>query len=146
MAEVSVTLNLDDQAPEESSVSASVSTGSVDTGFMGDKDFDAEIESAMILNSAEHSIASFVSTSIERTGPTTANVIGDLTLGGITRPVTLQAEYQGSLAKHPFVDAPAIGFSASGEFDRTEFGIDFLSGQGLSDMVSVEIQTELIKQ
>lgn len=65
---------------------------------------------------------------------------------GVTRQLTLAATYNGSMASQPFVKVPAIGFSARGQIDRTEFGLDFLSGQGLSDNVDILIETELLKQ
>ena len=65
---------------------------------------------------------------------------------GVTKPVTLAATYNGSMASHPFVKVPAIGFSAKTVIDRTEFGNTFLSGSALSDKVEIAIETELLKQ
>jgi len=146
MSDVSINLDFDASDIESSSVRAVIIPASVDTGFEGDKDFNGEIASPMILNAEAHPKIKFVSTKIERTGANTADVTGDLTLLGVTKPVTLSATYNGSMASHPFVKVPAIGFSAIGTFDRTEFGVGFLSGQGLADEVEIVIQTELLKQ
>ena len=146
MGEIALALEFDADDFEKSSIQATIGAGSVDTGFPGDKDFDAEIAGDLILKSADHPTIEFVSTDIEQTGPSTATVTGNLTLAGVTKPVTLAAVYQGSLAAHPFANAPAIGFSATGEFDRTDFGVEFLSGSGVADTVSIEVQAEIIKQ
>ena len=80
------------------------------------------------------------------TGENTMEVSGDLTLLGVTQPVTLNAELMGSMESHPFVKVPALGFQANGTLDRTSFGQTFLSGVALGDMVEIEIQAEFIKQ
>jgi polyisoprenoid-binding protein YceI len=146
MRTVSVTLDFDAANIEASSVTATIDPGSIDTYFVGDKNFNAEIASPLILDAARHRAITFRSTGIRRTGPNTADVTGDLTLRGVARPVTLAASYNGSMAEHPFVKVPALGFSARGRIDRTAFGLDFLSGQGLGDEVDILIETELLKQ
>ncbi|MEL7488443.1 MAG: YceI family protein [Pseudomonadota bacterium] len=146
MSDVAITLDFNADKIERSSLKASIGAASVDTGYPGDKDFDAEVSGDMILKSAANPAIEFVSTKIKQTGPSTADITGDLTLAGVTKPVTLQAVYQGSLEAHPFAKVPAIGFSATGEIDRTDFGVDFLSGKGLADTVAIEIQAEFIKQ
>lgn len=143
---VDIALNFDASDIENSTVRATIDPSSVDTGFKGDKDFDAEISSPLIFNVERHPTIEFVSRRITQTGPTTADIVGDLTLLGVTKRVTLNATYNGSMESHPFVKVPAIGFSAIGTFDRTEFGLDFLSGQGLADDVEIVIETELLKQ
>lgn len=50
------------------------------------------------------------------------------------------------MASHPFAKVPAIGFSAKGVIDRTEFGSTFLSGSALSDQVEIVIETALLKK
>ena len=58
----------------------------------------------------------FVSTSVKKTGARTAKVTGDLTFLGQTRPVTLDATFNGEIERHPFANVPAIGFAAEGPF------------------------------
>ena len=120
---------------------------SVDTGFAGDKDFDAEISNdPQILNAGKFPSIDFTSSTVEMTSATTAEIQGNLTLLGVTQPVTLSAELSGATISHPFANVPALGFSATARFDRTDFGLTFLSGAGLGDTIAVEIQTEFIKQ
>ena len=145
--DVAITLEFDAADPAGSSVTASIDPLSVDTGFEGDKDFDAEIATGSnMLNAGEFPSIEFTSTTVNMTSATTAEVKGNLTLLGITLPVTLDATLSGSTAAHPFAKVPALGFSATGSFDRTDFGLTFLSGSGLGDTIEIEIQTEFIKQ
>ena len=68
--------------------------------------------------------ARFVSTSVMPTGGTTANIMGDLTMNGVTRPVTVMAEFTGAGA-NPMSGARTIGFEGEAFIDRSEFGIDY---------------------
>jgi polyisoprenoid-binding protein YceI len=64
----------------------------------------------------------FVSTSVTRTGPTTAKVTGDLTIHGITKPVTLDVTFGGA-GPNAFNKVPTLGFSAHGQVNRSDFGL-----------------------
>ena len=64
----------------------------------------------------------FVSTSVTRTGPTTARVTGDLTIHGITKPLTLDVTFGGA-GPNAFTKAPTLGFSAHGQVNRSDFGL-----------------------
>ena len=64
----------------------------------------------------------FVSTSVTRTGPTTANVTGDLTIRGITKSMTLDVTFGGAGPNY-FNKVPTIGFSAHGQVNRSDFGL-----------------------
>ena len=88
----------------------------------------------------------FKSTKVDVTGPKTANVTGDLTLHGVTKPVTLAATFNGGYAANAF-DGARIGFSGHGTLKRSDFGI--ASGipaagtnMGVSDNVEFTIETE----
>jgi polyisoprenoid-binding protein YceI len=89
----------------------------------------------------------YESTSITRTGPTTADILGNLTLKGVTKPVTLQATFNGGYEGHPMDPAARIGFSARGVLKRSDFGIDIGipapgSTMGVFDEVTISIETE----
>lgn len=144
---VEISLEFDADNPESSNVVATIDPKSVDTAYEGEEDFDAKISNnEAILNSNEHPTIEFVSRRVVRTGPDTLNVEGDLTLLGVTRPAVLEARLTGSTDSHPFAKAPAMGFMASAVVDRTEFGLDFLSGEALGDEIEIEIQTEFIRE
>ena len=64
---------------------------------------------------------------VERTGPNTANITGDLTLLGVTKPVTLEARFNGGYEGMPVYDPNGrVGFSAHGSFNRSEFGMTLM--------------------
>jgi polyisoprenoid-binding protein YceI len=75
---------------------------------------------------------------------------GELTLRGVTRPVPLTAEVNG-FGPDPYGGTRA-GFSASGEIDRTEFGITFKapvpgsSGVMVSERIQIQIEAEAVLQ
>ncbi|MXP43742.1 YceI family protein [Allopontixanthobacter sediminis] len=88
--------------------------------------------------------ARFVSTQVLRTGDTTADITGDLTLNGVTRPVTINAEFTGAGA-NPMNRKETIGFEGSTTIKRSEFGI----GYGIpmvGDEVELDISAAFEKQ
>ncbi|NTG76715.1 YceI family protein [Agrobacterium rhizogenes] len=127
------TLKLDPAKIEDSSIEASIDATSVVTGYPADykathasspyQTWDEEISrDPKMLNSNAHPKITFKSTKVTSTGPTTADVTGDLTFLGVTKPVTLKATFNGEIDSHPFAGVPAVGFAAEGSFNRTEFG------------------------
>jgi polyisoprenoid-binding protein YceI len=89
----------------------------------------------------------FRSRSIERAGKGAFRVQGDLTLHGVTRPIVLDAKYNGGYAGHPYDPQARIGFSAQGSFKRSEFGVSngipaAGSSFGVGDEVEVILETE----
>ncbi len=144
---VIIELEFDADDVSASTVKAVIDPKTVDTGYVGDKDFDAEIAtSEKILNAGAYPTIEFESSSVTQTGPDSLAVEGNLTLLGVTRPVTLNATLSGSTEKHPIVRVPAVGFMATAVVDRLDFGLDFLSGRGLGDQIEIEIHSEFIKQ
>ncbi len=73
---------------------------------------------------AEPGLARFTSTNVTRTGDTTANVTGDLTINGKTAPVTLAVAFVGAGA-NPFHKKETVGFHARAVMDRTQWGINY---------------------
>ena len=68
--------------------------------------------------------ARFVSTSVRRTGPMQANIAGDLTLNGVTKPVTVAAKFTGA-GPHPMNKRLNIGFRGTAAIKRSDFGIGY---------------------
>lgn len=81
--------------------------------------------------------ARFVSTAVRRTGPLKATITGNLTLNGVTRPVTIAAEFQGAGA-HPMNKRLNIGFRGRTAIKRSEFGIAYGIPM-VSDRVELDI-------
>ncbi|MEO1329488.1 MAG: YceI family protein [Pseudomonadota bacterium] len=148
-----IALNLDAENPANSTVTATIDPSSVETEYPGATDFNGEIANdAKFLNAGQFPEITFTSTSVEPTGDNTAKVTGDLSMLGATQPVTLDVVLNGALANHPFAKKPAVGFTATGEFDRTVWGMahltNTLGADGpaiVSPTVSFEIQAEFIK-
>jgi len=87
------------------------------------------------------------STKVEVTGPNTVRVHGDLSLRGVTRPVVLEATFNGGYAGMQLDPNARIGFSAQGSLKRSEFGMGFGVPQpgskfGVSDEVQIVIEAE----
>ncbi|MFC3099355.1 YceI family protein [Altererythrobacter lauratis] len=66
--------------------------------------------------------ARFVSTSVHTTGTHTAHIMGDLTLNGVTKPVTIQAEFSGA-GNHPFNQRATLGFHGTATIKRSEWNL-----------------------
>ncbi len=101
--------------------------------------------STNFLDARQFPAITFVSTSVEPSGERSAKVTGDLTLKGVTKPVTLDVTFSGETASHPFSKVPALGFSATGRFKRSDFGVDYLKGM-VGDDVAVEIEGDFIQK
>lgn len=144
------TLNFDPQNPAASSINASIDAASVNTNVLnnsGERAFDREIATEAFGSAANPKIT-FVSRSIEVTGPTTGVITGDLTLRGVTKPVTLQASFEGGKFV-TFRGKQVLGFSARGTFNRKDFGASLsnpMADAFVSELVDIEIHAEFIKQ
>ncbi|GAA0956769.1 YceI family protein [Frigoribacterium faeni] len=101
-----------------SKVTASIDVASVNTN---QKDRDGHLQSGDFFLAGEHPKMTFVSTSIEEKGDDAFLVHGDLTLRGVTKPVTLKSEFGGLVVDG--YGQTKLGFSATTKIDRTEFGV-----------------------
>lgn len=142
-------LQFDPQNLAASKLSATVDVRSLETDFprTPQLDFNAQLLGKEWLDAATYPTITYRSTAVEPTGPKTMRVTGDLTLHGVTRPVTLEATYNGGYAGHPMDPHARIGFSAQGTFKRSDFGI--ANGipapgttLGVGDEVMVILETE----
>jgi polyisoprenoid-binding protein YceI len=89
----------------------------------------------------------FRSKSVELTGKNAFLIHGELTMHGITRPVVLDARYNGGYAGHPFDPHARTGFSAHGALKRSDFGVSYGipapgTNMGVGDEVEVIVETE----
>lgn len=100
--------------------------------------------STNFLDASQFPTITFASTSVQPSGERSAKVTGDLTLKGVTRPVTLDVVFTGEAMAHPFTGAPAIGFSATGSFKRSDFGLDYLV-PNIGDEVLVSIDADFVQ-
>lgn len=112
-------LQLDPAHPSRSRVEVSVPTASVSTT---NAKLDGELKSADWLDAARYPTISFKSRQVTPTGANTANILGDLTLHGVTRPVTLRARFN-TAGVNPLDKAYTVGFEVSGKIKRSDFGV-----------------------
>jgi polyisoprenoid-binding protein YceI len=111
-----------------------------DSLFLGTEAWDKHVKSADFLNAEQFPLITFKSTSIEQTGENTANITGDLTILGVTKPVVLAATLN-KAGKHPMSGKDHIGVSATTTIKRSEFGMNY-GIPNVGDDVSVRIEVE----
>jgi polyisoprenoid-binding protein YceI len=147
--EMDATLTFDPAAPESMVLRATVNPASVETHYPDPAvDFNAVIAGPEFLDATQFPEITFNSTRITLTGDQSADVTGDLTLHGVTLPLTLSVTYNGGYGDNDFDPAGArIGFSATGSLMRGGHGIGFgipAPGTtfGVSDEVRIIIETE----
>jgi polyisoprenoid-binding protein YceI len=119
VAGISGDLMLDPAKPSADKVSVSIPVSSISTT---NTRLDGELKSPMFLDGTAYPTITFVSTSVKRTSPTTAIIVGDLTLHGVTKPVTLDAKFNAA-GGNPMSKKYTVGFDAHGHFNRSDFGV-----------------------
>lgn len=102
--------------------------------------FDEHLRSADFFDAANHPTVTFRSTSVKAAGKDRLSVVGDLTIKGITKPVTLEVTIN-KLGIHPLGKRDAAGFSATATIKRSDFGLG-LYAPNVSDEVTLSITTE----
>lgn len=130
----------DQENPAASSVSVSMPVKSMFTGW---EKRDDHFMSADFFDASDDEMVSFVSTGINVTGDTTAQITGDLTINGVTKSVVLDATMNQS-GEHPMAKKPWAGFDATTTLLRSEFGVGNFA-PFVSDEVEVAISIEAMK-
>lgn len=130
----------DQENPAASMVSVSMPTRSMLTGWQARFD---HFMSADFFDAADDEIVTFVSTGIVITGDNTAEITGDLTLNGVTKPVTLDAKLN-QTGVHPMANKEWAGFDATTTLKRSDFGLGAFA-PAVSDEVEVFISIEASK-
>ncbi len=129
-------------------LTAAIDARSIETDYPDPAyDFNADLQGEQWLNAGQFPEIAFRTTRVEDLGNQTLRVHGELTLRGVTRPIVLDATYNGGYVGHPMDPHARIGFSAHGVLRRSEFGISGgipLAGtnMGVGDQVAVVIETE----
>jgi polyisoprenoid-binding protein YceI len=86
------------------------------------RELNHELFSDEFFDAEKYPNMKFVSTKVERTGPKSAKVTGNLSMHGVTKPVTLDVTLIGA-GPNAFSKVPTIGFKAIGMVKRSDFGI-----------------------
>ncbi|MEM7709315.1 MAG: YceI family protein [Pseudomonadota bacterium] len=131
------TIEFDSENPENSTVDVSIPATAMFTGW---EQRDQHFSSPDFLDVASNDTVSFVSTAIEVTGEDTAQITGDLTVGGVTQSVVLDTTLT-QTGEHPQSNRPWIGFDATTTILRSDFDAGAFA-PFVSDEVEVQISIE----
>jgi polyisoprenoid-binding protein YceI len=128
----------------DSSVTATIELDSIDTN---NEQRDGHIKSADFFNVEQHPTMTYRSTSITPTGEGSFRVDGELTLKGVTRNVPLSLEL-GGFGPDAY-GGYRVGFSATAEINRSEFGVDIsmpmeTGGVVVGEKVSISLEIEAV--
>lgn len=123
--------------PAGSSVEVKIKAPSV---FMGTDAWDKHLKNADFLNVEKFPTIDFKSTKVDVTGEKTADITGDLTILGVTKPVVLKTVMNGA-GKHPMSGKETAGFTATTAIKRSEFGMNY-GLPNVGDDVAITIEVE----
>lgn len=132
--------SFDAARPEASRVQVELKTASVDTNHA---ERDKHLRSADFLNVARHPVATFESSAVKSTGEGSADILGNLTLNGVTRPVTIKARFIGE-GSDPWGGYRA-GFEGSATLRLKDFDIRTNLGPA-SEEVELILSVEGVRQ
>ena len=130
---ISGTLTLDPKNPAASKVEVSFPTDSLSTT---NAELDGTLKGADWFDAAKFPTITFKSSKVTVTAPGHAVIEGELSLKGITRPVSLEATFNGAAGPSPIIGPYTIGFDLKGQIKRSAFGISKYSGT-ISDDVEL---------
>ena len=133
----------DDANPSNSKVDATIDVNGITTGV---EERDTHLKSEDFFDAAKYPTITFVSKTVTKASATAYSVSGDLTMHGVTRPVTLAVA-----ASAPFEHAGGIrrGIEATTTINRKDFGLRWeFPGEGpgivVGDMVRIVVNAELV--
>ncbi len=130
---MSGTLTIDPARPSAATVAIDIPLSGLTVTSPG---FGKHLATADLFDTAKFPTARFVSRSVKVRG-TNATIAGDLTLRGVTRPLTLAARLHGA-GVNPMSKKQTVGFSATAKLKRSDFGLGY-AVPAVSDEVNLEI-------
>lgn len=139
---VQATLKLDPANPSASTLTATIPLTDVDPNSDGLK---AHLQTPDFFDTANHPVATFVSRSVtvDSDDANEATVVGDLTLRGVTKPVTMEVEF--NQAGPSMGNTYKTGFDGEATIKRSDFGVNFAL-PAVSDEVKLHIEGEFVLQ
>jgi polyisoprenoid-binding protein YceI len=134
-------LHIDEQNPANSWVEAEVEAASIDTHI---KLRDAHLRSAAFFDVKQYPTISFTSTNVEHVGGQNYQVTGNLTLHGVTKPITFDVAYRGQST----LMGARTGLTAKATINRNDFGVGRGAAVQLvaSSIATIEIDLEAVQQ
>jgi polyisoprenoid-binding protein YceI len=140
------TVNYDKANPERSSVSAVIQAASIDTN---EPDRDTHLRSADFFDVETFPTITFRSTRVTKIGSRRFDVLGDLTIHGVAKPVALEVSFLGT-AKDPWGNT-RLGFEAEAAIDRKDYGLSWnaaleTGGFLVGDEVKITLSVQALPQ
>jgi polyisoprenoid-binding protein YceI len=127
--------------PAKATVNVTIDANSVDTRVtMRDNDLRSE----HFFDVAKYPTITFKSKRVTAAGPGKLTVIGDLTLHGVTKEVTLDVAGPSTPIKNPMGPGERMGASATTKLNRQDFGMTYMAGM-VGDDIDIQIDVELVK-
>lgn len=126
--------------PTQSSVKVTIPVASISTGVAK---LDEHLLGSDFFDAAQFPTATFTSTGVTVAGEGKLAVAGELTIHGVTKPVVMDVTIN-KVGTHPMTQKPAVGFDASFDIKRSEFGVGGYA-PAVSDDVRIEITVEAQK-
>ncbi len=141
---ISGTVDFDAKNPEASKISVTIDASSIDTR---DEKRDAHLKSADFFETEKYPTITFTSTKVEKSGDG-FKATGDLTMHGVTAPVTLEVEGPTAEQKDPWGNQRA-GASATAKINRKDWGLHWngaleAGGVLVGEQVKLEIDISMI--
>jgi polyisoprenoid-binding protein YceI len=137
-ADVSGTIKVDPDHPETASVDATIGIKSVDTG---NQMRDNDLRGANFFDAEKFPTMTFKSTKVDVKGKDEADVTGDLTLHGVTKPVTLHVKF---LGKGPgMMGGVTTGWEATGSLKRSDYGLTWSKSVEGTEIVGDDVAIDL---
>lgn len=137
LGQVDGTLVYDEAAPTKSTVEATLPLAGLDT-FV--PKLDEHLKSKDFLDAATYPTVTFKSTKVTSAGKDKLKVTGDLTVHGVTKPVTLDVTVN-KVGPHPMMKVQTAGFDATATIKRSDFGVGAYV-PNVSDEIKIRITTE----
>jgi polyisoprenoid-binding protein YceI len=135
------TVTLDTEA-KTGTVDVTIDPASVDTG---NTKLDDHLKTDAFFDVAKFPAATYKGTQIKFDGSKPVEVVGTLTMHGVTKPVDLKIE-SFKCIMHPMLKKEVCGVEASAMFNRADFGMDFGKKYGFNMETKLQIQAEGVKQ
>lgn len=143
LSNVTGQISFDKEDPTKSTVTVTIDATTLATGFA---DRDRDLQGPDFFNTAEFPTITFNSTAVEKTGDNTGKITGDLTLIGVTKPVTLDVTFNAETPLPWDANALKAGFTATGSITPAEFGMAKVTEFGLGPDVPLTINIEAYKK
>ena len=140
------TVNFHAEDPATSTLKVTVDPTSIQTDYPDPQktDFDKELQGDKWLNTAKFPTITFESTAAKKADNSHGTVTGNLNFMGVTKPLTLNVTYNGGYAQQMMTKKAVLGFSATGDVKRSDWGFGTYVPL-IGDDVQVIVEAEFIR-